>query len=275
VASIRAVSAGKIANVTAGAAARARLSGGALLLTVFAYSPLARAEPPAPDLRNARESAAAAYDRGVAAYDHGEYAAATDAFLAADALVPNDDALANALAAARHTHDRRLLEAAGRRGLEREREAPALGDAARAALAEAATLPETTPEVSQVAAAPVPVATAAPAAAAPEVTADKSSRPWPPAVFYAGAGATLVLTGLTVWSGVDTIQRFNRLPGTPEQTHAVKVRENRSDVLLAATLVTAGATAFIGLRLVDWSPRTELTGSLSRDAATLTLRGVW
>jgi hypothetical protein len=252
--------------------ARARAIFGVVLLLGLTCAKTSHGEP------SARERAAAEYDRGVSAFDRGDYPTAADAFLAADLLIPNADALENAISAARRTHDKRLLEATGTRGLSRANEAPELGELARAALAEAATLPDDVP---------APVALPAPAAEAParpqtstpppaSRTSDHAgSRTWSPVVFYVSASATLVLTGLTVWSGVDTLAGRARLPGTQHDNERVMAHAHRTDALLAATLVTAGATAFIGLRLVAWGPRTELATSVRRDAAVFALRGVF
>jgi hypothetical protein len=258
-----------------------RLTGAAFLLIAVALSPSARSEPTSADRPNARERAATEYDRGVHAYDRGDYPVAAEAFLAADTLVPNDDALANAIAAARRAHDKRLLEETGTRGLLREHAAPELGELARAALVEAASIPDSFQAAASTRSAPTPAATATPtlptkAPAPPPVTTERDrSHGWSPAVFYAGAGVTLVLTSVIVWSGIDTLHAYHRLPGTQQDNDEVKAREHRTDALLAATLVAAGATAFIGLRLVAWSPRTELATSVSPRAAALTLRGVF
>jgi hypothetical protein len=117
----------------------------------------------------------------------------------------------------------------------------------------------------------------APLATAPPAPPDAQTTPrsWSPASFYAGAGATLVLTGVMVWSGVDTLEAKGRLPGTARDNHDVMARAHRTDALLAATLVTAGATAFVGLRLVAWSPRTEVKASVSPRSAALSLRGAF
>jgi len=105
--------------------------------------------------------------------------------------------------------------------------------------------------------------------------AHETPRSWSPAIFYAGVGATLVLTGVMVWSGVDTLDAKARLPGTASDNKDVMARAHRTDALLAATLVTAGATAYVGLRLVAWSPRTEVKASLSPQSAAIALRGAF
>jgi hypothetical protein len=260
---------------------RAARTSAAFLLLGLVLSRPAQSEPNSAKQPSAREQAAAEYDRGVVAYDRGDYLVAAEAFLAADALVASNDALANAIAAARHTHDKHLLEEAGTRGLARAPTAPELGEPARTALLEAKALPDTTDAAAPsraaagtpVVVAPVP-ASAAPLSAPPTVER-ASSHGWSPAVFYAGTGVTLVLTGLTVWSGIDTLDAKAKLPGPPGANDRVMARAHRTDALLAATFVAAGATAYIGLRLVDWNTHTEVATSLGPGAATLTLRGVF
>ena len=251
-----------------------------LLLLAFAWTRPCRSETPTADKAVMRESAAASYDRGVSAYDRGDYAAAARAFLDADALLPSDDALENAIAAARSARDRALLEEAGTRAARRESEAPELARLGRGALAEASTLEDTTARTQPAqppatTAASVPSATPTSAPPSSRTESKDTPRTWSPAVFYAGVGATVVLTAFTVWSGVDTLDAKARLPGPPGANDHVMARAHRTDALLAATLVTAGATAYVGLRLVAWNSRTEVKANVSPQTVALTLRGVF
>jgi hypothetical protein len=237
-----------------------------------------RSEPSAAEVRTQRDRAAVEYDRGVGAFDRGDYVLAAQAFLAADALVANDDALTNAIVAARRAHSQTLLEAAGQRGLEREGQDPHLGALARAALAEAAAMTNPPAETTPTSPSRTPTPElSAPAVSTPTPAPERheSARSWSPAIFYVGVGATVVLTGLTIWSGVDTLNAAHRLPGPAGANEEVVAKEHRSNALFAATLVTAGATAFVGLRLVAWNPRTEVATSFGPRSAAFTLRGVW
>lgn len=263
---------------------RAHTAATLLTLTGLVWPAPCRAQTSASADTATRQRAAAAYDRGVTAYDAHDYAAAARAFLDADALVPNDDALTNAVAAAREARERALLQAAGSRAAQREH-APALIELGRAALAEAEALPSATDAAPAAASAPTPQtlpqtppATASVVAQPAPTNADRrpDDRTWSPAVFYAGAGATLVLTGLTVWSGIDALNAKAERAGRSEHDNeAVMARAHRTDALLAATLVTAGASAYIGLRLVGWHARTELKATLLPRTAAVTLRGVF
>jgi hypothetical protein len=77
-------------------------------------------------------------------------------------------------------------------------------------------------------------------------------RPVPRFAFYAGTALTGALTGVTVWSGVDTLRARGRLPGTVEQTRNVADRARRTDWLLAGTLIAAALTATVGVVWVEW-----------------------
>jgi len=261
-----------------------RAHGAALALSLSLFASVwalpCHAEPSDRTDAATRERAASTYDRGVSAYDRGEYAASARAFLDADAVLPNDDALANAIAAARRAQDRALLEEAGTRAAQRKN-APELAKLGSQAVSEARTLPNAQPSsqpvtpagTSAAATSSAPVVTSAPARS----DARETPRSWSPAIFYAGVGATLVLTGVMVWSGVDALDAKARLPATPtvHENQAVMARAHRTDALLAATLVTAGATAYVGLRLVAWSPRTEVKASLSAQSAAISLHGAF
>ena len=260
---------------------RAHSAAAALSLLGPLWACPCHAEPSGASDAGTRERAATAYDRGVSAYDRGDYAASARAFLDADALVPNDDAVANAIASARRAQDRALLEEAGTRAAQRKN-APELANLGAHAVSEARTLPGAEPAPEQMR--PTGTATPAPmqASTAPLATttparsnAGSTSRTWSPAIFYAGVGATLVLTGVTVWSGIDTLDARARLPGTAHDNQNVMARAHRTDALLAATLVTAGATAYVGLRLVAWSPRSEVKVSASPQGAAISLRGAF
>jgi hypothetical protein len=265
---------------------RAHTIAATLMLLASVWARPCRSEPSGSDSGVTRERAAATYDRGVSAFDRGDYAVSARAFLDADALVPNDDALTNAVAAARRARDRSLLEEAGTRAAQRKN-APDLAELGRQALADARALPEagpaSTPEPSTATAkestpAAVPTVAAPAGATAPVRTeAPETPRTWSPAIFYAGVGVTAVLTGVVVWSGVDALNAKARLPKVPtvHENQEVMARAHRTDALLAATILTAGATAYIGLRLVAWNPRTAVAASLSPRAASISLKGAF
>lgn len=82
----------------------------------------------------------------------------------------------------------------------------------------------------------------------------------PPAVFFVGAGATLILTGVTIWSGIDTLNN----PGKeaiancqPRDTSCPEYQlglshQQRTNVLIGATSVVAAGTAVLGLFFTNW-----------------------
>jgi hypothetical protein len=85
----------------------------------------------------------------------------------------------------------------------------------------------------------------------------------PPAVFFTGVGATAILGGVTIWSGIDTTNN----PGTQRVTAECKGfsniadcptyqlgldHERRTNILIAATSVVGVTTAVIGLVFTRW-----------------------
>ena len=87
---------------------------------------------------SATRRAGAAFDDGVAKFKRADYAGAAKAFLLADELAPNPQAITNALAAARRANDFLAVAEAAERALARGDAGP-LGTSAREALADAAT----------------------------------------------------------------------------------------------------------------------------------------
>jgi hypothetical protein len=102
---------------------------------------------------------------------------------------------------------------------------------------------------------PVPIEASAPPPRA--LPPPATSAGWPKAVFFAGAGATAVLTGLTIWSGVDAIQARDALPAVPEraQNDAVLAKARRSDFLFAGAALCGVGTAIAGIAFTDWRGR--------------------
>jgi hypothetical protein len=302
---------------------------GALTLTI---GRMATAEPTA----EGRKRAGASFDGGVAAFKRADYADAAKAFLLADELAPNSQALTNAIAAGRRAHDDLLVARASERALSRGD--PALGAAAREALSEASArlavieascepkpcalaldgvkvpdgrqyvLPGThdlaahtesggaaSEHVNAVAGAtyrlalrpasgaappaetPAPRGTLATATIPPDLPPPRGGKSVPPAVFYAGVGVTGVLAAVMTWSGLDTLHEAHIDPTAPEYNpDAVLSKIHRTDMLIAATAVVAGATAFAGILLVDWgSPkRTASSSTVLRLGAAPTSVGI-
>lgn len=83
----------------------------------------------------------------------------------------------------------------------------------------------------------------------------------PPMVFYVGAGATVILGGVTIWSGIDTMnnpgtQRVHdecSAPITSCPTYQLGLdHERRTNILIAATSVVGVTTAVMGLFFTNW-----------------------
>jgi hypothetical protein len=111
--------------------------------------------------------------------------------------------------------------------------------------------PEAVPKVSTQPSKPKP----------PARVAVAPGRPLSPVWFYAAAGGTLALTGLTVWSGLDTqsaLSDYERdLPHLTQTQANRRVsqghgRELRTNLLLAGSLVAGAGTAVLGLWFVDF-----------------------
>jgi hypothetical protein len=328
------------------------------LLIFLASASLAEqsfAEPTADEKRRA----AGAFDEGVAKFKAADYPAAARAFLAADAVLPNAQAIRNAIAAARRANDFILVAEAADRVLGRPSDATISAEA-REALSDASTrlaLVELSCDVdpctlaldgarvpagrvrivpgthdfvatmkdgahadehvnavagatyrlamhpktatSSVVATPSssiesPAATSGlPGTTAPSpvassggsvATPDASSRggKLSPAVFYAGAGVSIVLLGLTTWSGIDTIGEKNKYydhdPSYNQDT--VYRKAHRTDAFLGATVIVGAATALVGWRLVDWSggkasASARVDVSMTPQGAMLVARGAF
>jgi hypothetical protein len=114
---------------------------------------------------------------------------------------------------------------------------------------------------------PAPVPQGAPPAtrtAEPETTSTTardvgSRKPLPAWSFYAGAGVSLTLAGVTIWSGVDALGDVEHY----EQTRLAGDRDTaqssvrRTDWLLAGTLLMSGLTTYAGIAWVDFGGRPQ------------------
>lgn len=92
----------------------------------------------------------------------------------------------------------------------------------------------------------------------------KKSGGWSPTVFYVGAGLTAVLGGVTVWSGIDTVNnpgadRVKKECGDLMQREDCELykeglsKQRRTNVLIGVTAGVGVGTALVGLLLTDWS----------------------
>jgi hypothetical protein len=111
----------------------------------------------------------------------------------------------------------------------------------------------------------------------PEVAAAATAAPGPvqdhgveekphgmsPTVFFIGAGATVVLGGLTVWSGIDTVNNpgadkvreecSKGLPDCQTLYDQGRAHQLRTNLLIGATSVVGVATAIVGAFFTNWS----------------------
>jgi len=117
---------------------------------------------------------------------------------------------------------------------------------------------------------PAPSSAAAPAPAAaqsgptPPTTTDdaqaeqppssSSSRRWSPVFVYFGGAVTLALGGITIWSGLDTLQQKDTFDKNPTQANldSGKTKQVRTNVLIGATAAVGVVTAVTALFLIDW-----------------------
>lgn len=133
--------------------------------------------------------------------------------------------------------------------------------------APAAAAPAATPAAAPVAA----VGSNAPPAGAEQPQAHGGMSP---TVFFVGAGVTVALAGVTVWSGLDTKSHPGpdavkaQCVGQGESCSAYQdglAKQKRTNILIGATGVVGLATAIIGAFATDWSggdsaPKTATTG---------------
>jgi hypothetical protein len=84
--------------------------------------------------------------------------------------------------------------------------------------------------------------------------AEVSRRGVPPVVVYVGGAAALALTGVTVWSGIDTLQQKDSFDKNPTQTNldAGREKELRTNVLIGASAGMAALTALTAIFFVRW-----------------------
>jgi hypothetical protein len=313
------------------------------VVAIVLFASAAQGEPSVDASPSRLERAAAAFDSGVRAFEKAEFVAAARQFLSADELVPNTDALYNALSAAQKGKHDALIATAAARAASREAAAPELAARARSTLADverrvarlvlscqptpcelmidgehavpgtnyalpgarrvvargtdgalaerevqAVASGEQTVVLDVVAApsepvAPSPVPEKRALQSPPEPRGDAAqrkdqARKLSPAFFYTGAGVTLALAGLTAWSGVDTLNAKQRLPGTASDNEAVLARAHRTDALLVGTVVVGAATAAVGLAWTDWGQsgsRVALESALGERGAALRVAGTF
>ena len=102
-----------------------------------------------------------------------------------------------------------------------------------------------------------------------------------PAWFYAGAGATAVLTGFTVWSGLDTRSAFSDyerdLPRLTQAQADARVssghsRELRTNLLLTGSLLCGVGSAVLAIWLVDFGSQKHASVGVAPNAVTLSGR---
>jgi hypothetical protein len=109
-----------------------------------------------------------------------------------------------------------------------------------------------------------------PSAGSAEPTSSKdepvaaSSRGWSPVIFFVGAGVTGVLGGITIWSGVDTVNnpgadRVKSECGTEGENCALYQeglsKQRRTNVLAGVTAGVGVATILVGILATDWGSR--------------------
>jgi hypothetical protein len=125
----------------------------------------------------------------------------------------------------------------------------------------------------------VPDARPLPVASPP--AADRQARGVRPIWFFAAAGATAALGGLTLWSGLNTQHALNDyrrdLPSLDQSAADSRVkdghgRELRTNLLLAGSLLCAGGTAALGLLFVDFSSKPSAGVALGLGIDQVSLR---
>ncbi|MEO6600423.1 MAG: tetratricopeptide repeat protein [Polyangiaceae bacterium] len=117
------------------------------------------------------------------------------------------------------------------------------------------------------------------AASSPAVRPDYARHGLSPTWFIAAAGTTAVLTGLTIWSGLDTRSAHSeyesRLPTLTQAEADRRVsdghsRELRTNLLLSGSLLCAAGTAVLGIWFVDFGGSHPASVSLGVGQLSLT-----
>jgi hypothetical protein len=128
----------------------------------------------------------------------------------------------------------------------------------------------------------VPDATQPKPAVAPAPPPPRPPAPAPaklsPVWFYAGAGATVALTGLTVWSGLDTRSAFSDyerdLPRLTQAQADARVsnghaRELRTNLLLTGSLLCGAGSAVLGIWFVDFGSHSRARIGIAPNSVTV------
>jgi tetratricopeptide (TPR) repeat protein len=114
----------------------------------------------------------------------------------------------------------------------------------------------------------------------PTTVAERPRHGLSPGWFFAAAGTTAVLTGLTVWSGLDTqsaLSEYEKLLPTSTQAEADRrvsdghARELRTNLLLTGTLIAAASSTALAFWFVDFGGSQPATVALG--AGQLSLSG--
>jgi hypothetical protein len=101
----------------------------------------------------------------------------------------------------------------------------------------------------------------------PDATKDqgpeKKSSGLPPALFFVGAGLTVVAGGITIWSGLDTVNNpgadkvkeacDNQEPNCRSLYDEGRSKQSRTNVLIGVTAGLGVATVVVGALFTDWS----------------------
>ena len=111
-----------------------------------------------------------------------------------------------------------------------------------------------------------PTDSAPPPVADPDATKDegalKKTSGWPPTIFFVGAGLTAVAGGITVWSGIDTVNnpgadKVKDECGTQGESCALYQeglsKQRRTNILIGVTAGLGVATLLVGVLATDWS----------------------
>ena len=117
----------------------------------------------------------------------------------------------------------------------------------------------------------------------PPPPVERDKRVLPTWAFYSGLGATAVLGGVTIWSGMDTLS----INDDYEKSHSKKLKDEgqsaqlRTNLLIGGTALLAVGTAVVGVFFTDWkgkgqaeaAPQAKLAPWLARSSAGLSVSG--
>jgi hypothetical protein len=98
--------------------------------------------------------------------------------------------------------------------------------------------------------------------AGPDRQPSTAHKPLTPPFFYGGVAVSAIFLGVTVWSGIDTLNAKSNLPARTDPRYSgaredVYAKARRSDILFGTTVFLGGLTTAAAFLWVDWGASGE------------------